>query len=377
MSGKLKNLLNSIKKQYSFLKDKKVVLLYSGGVDTSFLIKIFKEEVGVKELYAVTFDLGGFNKKEISKIIRRAKQLGAIHVYKNAKKDFVPYIQKAIQANAIYYGAHPLSSSLSRPLKSKLVLDIANKHACSAIVHGSTSLQNNAVRFNKSFSFLHKEKNIKIITPLEDIEISRELEYQYLALSNLEIEQNEDNLFSSDCNYWALEGEDGRIRKEAFFQPDEPFFHMTVNPTKALKHPEYLDIYFNKGIPISINKKKYSLLDLIEKLNKIAGKHGVGRYDSMEGRVQGFKEREIHEAPAASVLIEAHKDLERTILTNKELLDKGIADLKWIDKVCFGEWYALSTQKLNVYIESINKKITGTVRMELYKGHTRPVGRIV
>lgn len=350
----------------------RILLFFSGGLDTSFLLKWFTKEVG-SEVITVSFDLGG-DKIEIKKIEQRAKKLGSQkHLFIDAKKEFVDdYCWRAVRANAIFENAHPLSSSLSRPLMSKLGVKLARKYNCQAIMHGSNGWQNNSARFDTAIRVLADD--IEIVEPVMENNISREFEYEYLKQNGLQIDKKEDNLLSSDNNLWGREIEDGvleNIEKE----PNNKIYHITNSPESAPDKADYVDIEFLKGLPVRVNGKKLEPQKIVEYLNKIGGKHGVGRHDAMEDKIIGYKMREIHESPAATMLIVAHNDLETLVLPRKTLSIKNMVDLEWTELVCYGLWYHPLREELEAFIDKVNERVTGLIRMKLYKGSAKIVGR--
>jgi argininosuccinate synthase len=380
-----------LKKNYAQLKGKNVLLLYSGGLDTSFLTKFFSHDIGAK-VHTVSFDVGE-DQRENAKIKQRAEHLGALrHVHVDVKEPFAnDRCAKAILANALYQDSHPLSSSLSRPLMSEKAIELAKKFNCVGIIHGSSPWQNNAPRFNNALRSL--SKTIEPITPVLDNNISREHEDEYLRHFGVVIRKGEDKLYSADYNLWAPEAEDGVLQK-INKEPAESLFRLSKPPEHGPNQPQYVDIEFKHGLPIRYQAltpeeaKKQSevaltlpeqankpLLQMIPELNQLAGAHGVGRFDTLEHRPAGFKEREVHEAPAAAVIIEAKKELERSVLDQKTLNKKRADDRQWTEMVCEGDWFHPLTQSLMKTIEDMSQRTTGVVRMKLYKGSARAVAR--
>ena len=351
---------------------KKVLLFYSGGLDTSFLLKWFVEEVG-SEVITASFDLGG-DAIEVGTIEKRAKQLGATRfTLLDAKEQFVEeFCWRAVKANALFEGAHPLSSSLSRPLMSRLGVELARKYGCHAIVHGSNGWQNNSARFDTSMRVLADD--IEVLEPIMENDVSRDFEYEYLKKRHLTIDKGEDNLLSSDNNLWGREVEDG-VLEFPDREPEESIYRITSSPEAAPNKPEYVEIDFSHGVPVALNGRPQKPLAIVERLNAVGGKHGIGRYDAMEDKVIGFKMREIHESPAATLLILAHNDLETTVLPRKSLTVKNVVDLEWVELVCYGLWYHPLREELEALIDRCNRRITGSVRLKLYKGTARVVGR--
>jgi|GEM_PF-117418 len=392
LSPESHQIINQLKNKYSHLKNKNVLLLYSGGLDTSFLTKFFSHEVGAK-VYTVSFDVGE-DLREQSKIGDRAKLLGAIkHSHIDLKDPFAnDRCAKAIMANAFYQDSHPLSSSLSRPLMSEAAIGLAKQFNCVGVIHGSSPWQNNAPRFNNALRAL--SKTIEPITPVLDNNIPRNTEDEYLRHHGVIIRNSEDKLFSADYNLWAPEAEDGHLQ-QINRAPEESLFRMTKPVEKTPSKAQFIDLEFEKGLPTRYkfvenaenptaeNDVANSLKDLpkkplsglISELNQIAGEHGIGRYDTMEHRPAGFKEREVHEAPAATVMIQAKKELERTVLDQKTLNKKWADGRLWTEMVCEGDWFHPLVQHLGKSLEEMSQRVNGVVRMKLFKGNAMPIAR--
>lgn len=367
---KLNESLMINKSQYK--THKKILLLFSGGLDTSFLLKYFITEIDSK-IVALAFDLGG-ERVEINSLRKKALRLGANKfLLLDAKKRFVQnYCLKAIKANAIFGGAHPLSSSLSRPIMAELAIRVARRYKCTAIMHGANGWQNNSARFDTAIRVLAPE--IDIIEPIMEWGVKREFEQKYLAAQGVKIYLKEDSLLSSDNNIWGREVEDGALKK-SFSIPSNNIYHITQAPEQAPNRPYFSNIEFAHGIPIKLNGRALKPLKLIEKLNALGGKHGVGRHDAMEDKVIGYKAREIHESPAATILIKTHSDLETFILPKKTLRIKKFLDQEWLELACFGNWHHPLRETLEKFIDHTNKKVSGVVRLKLYKGSVNIVGR--
>jgi argininosuccinate synthase len=390
-SPELQTLIDQLKAKYAHLKGKNVLLLYSGGLDTSFLTKFFSHEVKAN-VYTISFDVGE-DQRERGKIAARAKELGAVtHLHKDLKEKFAnERCAQAIIANALYQDAHPLSSSLSRPLMSETAIDLAKEHGCVGVIHGSSPWQNNAPRFNNALASL--SKTIAPITPVLDNNISRNKEDEYLRHFGMIIRAGEDKIYSADYNLWAPEAEDGILQKINRIA-GENLFHITKSLESASNTPQYLDIEFEKGLPIRYalhsvehveknpetpttlaGQASKPLLNLIPELNQIGGEHGIGRYDTLEHRPAGFKEREVHEAPAATMIIQAKKELERCVLDQKSLNKKAADGRLWTEMVCEGDWYHPLTRSLSKSLEEMSQRTNGVVRLKLFKGTAMPVAR--
>jgi argininosuccinate synthase len=355
----------------AYARHSKILLLYSGGLDTSFLLKYFSDELGI-EVFTVVFQLGG--EEEVFVCESRAYALGSRrHIASDARDEFVnSYCLPALKANALFDRAHPLSSSLSRPLMAKIGVQLARKFGCTAIMHGSNGWQNNSARFDSAIRAL--DPGLQLLEPIMEQNISREFEFAYLRSKGVEIQKKEDNLLSSDNNIWGREVEDG-ILERASEEPAEDIYRITANAEFCPDQPEYMDIQFKNGIPIALNGKISSLREMVESLNVTAGKHGIGRHDAFEDKVIGYKMREIHESPAATVLIQAHHDLESLVLPRKTLSVKRYLEQQWIELVCFGGWFHPLRHQLDVFIDATNDRVNGTIRLKFFKGLSTIVGR--
>jgi argininosuccinate synthase len=355
-----------------YRKFTRVLLFFSGGLDTSFLLRFFTKELGV-EVYTVSFDLGGDN-RERSLVTARAQQLGSTrHITIDGREEFVrEYCYRAIKANAIYEGAHPLSSSLSRPLMAKKGVELAQQLGCTAIMHGSNGWQNNSARFDTMIRSLTRD--IEIIEPVMEQNLSRDFTYQYLQLCGVTIDKRQDNLMSSDNNLWGREVEDG-VLEVSDREPSPDIYRMTVDPIFAPNEAEYVTVDFDNGIPTRINGNLLDPIQLVETLNLIGGKHGIGRHDAYEDKIIGHKVREIHESPAATMLIQAHRDLQTFTVPKRTLPVKSYMDSLWTDLACFGLWSHPLREQAEAFIDKVNERVSGTVRLKLYKGLALVVGR--
>lgn len=352
------------------LKGKKVVLLYSGGLDTSVMLKWIQEEYSC-DLVSVTCDVGQPN-KNFGHIEQKAHNLNVKkHYTLDVKEEFVnEYVFPALKANALYEGSYPLHSALSRPLLAKQAIQIAEKEKAVAISHGCTGKGNDQVRINITAYTLNPA--IKIIQPIVEWGMLRDQEEEYAKTHNIPIPAK--SKYSIDENLWgrSIECSDLEYPDQ---EPPADAFEWTKNPVEAPNDPEYVDLAFEKGIPTSLNDESMDGVRLIETINKIAGKHGIGRIDHLEDRIVGMKSREIYESPGAVVLITAHKDLEKAICTSQEFAFKQLVDQQWAYLCYAGLWMNPLREDLNAFIDKINKRVTGTVRLKLYKGNALVVGR--
>ncbi|RLE50781.1 MAG: argininosuccinate synthase [Candidatus Methanomethylicota archaeon] len=348
----------------------RVVLAFSGGLDTSVLTCLLQEKYGA-EVITLTLDLG--QNKDFSEIAWRSEKLGAIEHYTiDAKMEFAAnHVLPALKANALYEDKYPISSALSRPLIALKLVEIAKKVDADAVAHGCTGKGNDQVRFEITIKALAPE--LKIIAPVRELGLTRDWEVNYALKKNLPVKIKSDP-YSIDENLWGRSIECG-ILEDPAAEPPEEVFEWTVNPIDAPDKPEYVTIEFNEGCPISINGEKLDLVNLIKKLNFIGGKHGVGRIDHIEDRVIGIKSREVYEAPAAIILIEAHRELEKLTLTRQEVLFKKIIDWKWTNLIYEGLWVDPLRSDLEAFINSTQMRVSGEVKVKLFKGHCIIVGR--
>ncbi|MEM3058589.1 MAG: argininosuccinate synthase [Methanomassiliicoccales archaeon] len=355
----------------SISKNKRVVLAYSGGLDTSVAIRWLKERYGF-EVIAVSVDVG--QPGNINEDIARAKQIGAVNAYAvDAKEDFAKnYIFPALKANALYQGTYPLSTAIARPLIAKILVDVANKENANYIAHGCTAKGNDQVRFDVSIGAL--APHIEIIAPMREWVMTREDEIEYAKIHKIPSKVKKESPYSTDENLWGRSVECGLL-EDATQEPPEDAFEWTASPLNAPDDPEYIDIGFEKGIPVSLNNEFMEPVKIIGKLNELAGKHGVGRIDHIEDRLVGIKSREVYECPAATVLINAHRDLEKLVLPRDVLSFKRIVEQKYAELIYDGLWFSPLKEALDAFIEKTQEFVTGKVRVKLYKGSAIPVGR--
>ena len=346
----------------------KAVLAYSGGLDTSVILKLMKEKLGA-EVVTVTVDVG--QKDDFQKIEEKAYKFGAVnHYHIDAKEEFAEkYVSKAIKANALYEKAYPLATALARPLIAEKLVEVAKKEGADVIAHGCTGKGNDQVRFNLGIAALSPD--IEILQPVAEWNLSRDWEMEYAKKHGIPVSEK---TYSIDENIWGRSIEGG-ILEDPSAEPPEEIFEWTVSPNLAPDEPEYVTIDFENGIPVSLNGEPMGLLDIITSLNEIAGKHGVGRIDHIEDRTVGIKSREVYEAPAAIALIKAHYDLEKLILTKWVLEFKESVDAKWGWLVYTGLWFEPLREALDAFIDEVEKEVNGTVKLKLWKGNAVVVGR--
>lgn len=350
---------------------KKVVLAYSGGLDTSVAIRWLQEKYDV-DVIAVSVDVG--QPGDIKGNIQRAKTIGAVNAYAiDAKKEFVQeYCFPALKANAMYEDNYPVCTSIARPLIAKLLVDVARKEGASYIAHGCTAKGNDQVRFDVSIGALAPD--LEIIAPMREWVMTREDEIDYAKEHDIPIKVKKASPYSTDESIWGRSIECGVI-EDAWQEPPEDAFEWTTSPLKAPERPEFVEIGFEKGIPVSLNGKRMNGVDLVTKLNALAGKHGVGRIDHVEDRLVGIKSREIYECPGAITLITAHKDLEKLVLPKDVLKFKAEVDQKYAELAYDGLWFSTLKACFDAFIDKTQEFVAGTVRMKLFKGSATVVGR--
>jgi argininosuccinate synthase len=346
------------------------VLAYSGGLDTSVMIKWLQEKYNA-EVITVTVNVG--QPENLTEAEEKANNLGVLKHYSiDAKDEFAKdYVFPAIKANALYEGKYPISTTLSRPLIVKKMVEIAEKQGATALAHGCTGKGNDQVRFDIAIGAL--APGLKIIAPVREWSMTRTEEIEYAKANGISVSIAAKK-YSIDQSIWGRSIECG-ILEDASQEPPEDAYEWTTSPEKAPDTPEYVTIKFVAGVPIVLNRKALSPLALIEALNEKAGKHGVGRIDHIEDRMIGIKSREIYECPAANVLIDAHKDLEKMVLTRHEVLFKQQIDAQWTFLAYAGLWLDPLKEDLDAFINKSQENVTGEVRVKLYKGKAQIVGR--
>lgn len=351
------------------MKDK-VVLAFSGGLDTSVSIKWLQEKQKV-DVITATVDVGqGDNLKEIEE---KAYKIGVKKHYSiDAKKEFVDdYVFPSIKANGLYEGKYPLATALARPLIASKLVEVAEKEGASAVSHGCTGKGNDQVRFDVTIKALNP--SLKIIAPVREWNMSRDEEIKYAKKHDIPI-QIKKSVYSIDQNLWGRSIESGPL-EDPSNEPSNEVFEWTTPIEKTPDRAEYINIEFENGIPVSINGKSGNMVQIITQLNQTVGKHGVGFIDHMEDRLVGIKSRETYEAPAATAIIEAHKDLEKLVLTRHELQAKAPIEQQWAWLVYSGLWVEPLIDALNAFIDETQKRANGSVKLKLYKGSCRVVGR--
>jgi argininosuccinate synthase len=350
---------------------KKVVLAYSGGLDTSCAIKWLKDRG--YDVIAYIGDVG--QGEDYAQVEKRALKTGASRVYVgDLRQEFIDdFILPTLQANASYEGKYLLATALTRPLIAKHLVEVAHREKANVIGHGCTGKGNDQVRFEVTAHIL--DPKLEIVAPVREWEFkSREEEIDYAKRHNIPLNVTKKKVYSIDKNLWGISIECG-VLEDPFVEPPKDAYQLTVAPEDAPNKPTYIEVGFHKGVPIKINGKKMELAELIATLNEIAGKNSIGRVDMVENRLVGIKSREIYEFPAATCLYIAHKDLESLVLDRELLHFKQSLEYKYAELVYYGLWYTPLKKALDAFIKETQKSVTGTVRLKLYKGNCVVVAR--
>ena len=347
--------------------NEKVVLAYSGGLDTSVCIR-YLQTLHKLDVITVTVDCG--QQDDFKEIEKKADAIGAVkHVYIDAREDFArDYIVPSIKANGLYQGKYPLATALARPLIAAKAVEVAKKEGAIAVAHGCTGKGNDQIRFDVTMRALSPD--LKIIAPIRDLNLTRDLEISFAKEQNIPI-SSEAKKYSIDINLWGRALEGGKIEEADFEPPEDAFQFINFQNDKA----GYMEIEFEEGIPVAVDDEHIPLVGLIQYANDVAGGHGIGIIDQIEDRVVGIKSREVYEAPAALAIIEAHKDLEKMVLTKHELAFKQIVDNQWSWLAYSGLWQDPLRTDLDKFIDATQNRVSGKVRLKMEKGSLRVVGR--
>ena len=350
----------------------KVILAYSGGLDTTVIIPWLKENYDY-DVVAVCVDVG--QGTETDGLEEKAIKTGAVKYYLlNVEDEFVvDYVYPTVKANAVYEGKYLLGTSIARPLIAKKLVEIAHKENATAICHGATGKGNDQVRFELGIKAL--DPDLKIIAPwrIWDIQ-SREDEIAYLEKRGIEAPMKKGDTYSRDKNLWHLSHE-GLELEDPSIEPDyEKILHLSTTPENAPDKPEYIEIEFEKGIPVKINGNSYSPSGMIKKLNEIGGKNAIGTIDLVENRVVGMKSRGVYETPGGTILYAAHMELEYLCLDKQTQSFKSIVSNKFAELAYSGEWFTPLMEALIAFVDETQKTVTGTVKLKLYKGNIIPAG---
>ncbi|MGI0078499.1 MAG: argininosuccinate synthase [Nitrososphaerales archaeon] len=348
----------------------KVVLAYSGGLDTSVSIKWIKEKYGL-DVVTCTIDVG--QKEDLSAIGEKARKIGAVNHYTiDAREEFVKdYVFKSIKANGLYEGSYPLSTALARPLLAEKLVRVAEEEGAVAVAHGCTGKGNDQVRFDVTVKSMNP--SLRVIAPVREWNLNREDEIKYAQKHGIPISRKK-SMFSTDQNLWGRSIESGPL-EDPYTEPPEEAFEWCVAANNAPDKAEYLEVVFEAGIPVSVDGKEVDPINLVNYVNSKAGLNGFGIIDHIEDRLVGIKSREVYECPAALTLIASHKDLEKLVLTRHELSFKSKVEEEWSWLVYSGLWLEPLRFALDAFIESTQSRVSGTVRVKFYKGSMQIVGR--
>ncbi len=350
---------------------KKVVLAYSGGLDTSCCVRWLKDRGW--DVVCFMADLG--QELDIKTAQKRAKAAGASKLYiKNLRKEFIEdFIWPTLKADAVYEGKYYLATALGRPLIGKYLVEIAKQEGAIAIAHGCTGKGNDQVRIELAVRMLNPK--LKIIAPVREWEFkSREEEIEYCKKNNIPIDVTKKKVYSIDENLWGVSIECG-VLEDPNVEPPAGAYQITKDPAKVKKAPVYIEVEFREGIPIGLNGKKMNHETIIKELNKIGGDFGIGRVDMVEDRLVGIKSREIYESPAAQILYTAHRELEMLVLDRDLLHFKQLVANRFAQLVYFGLWYSSLRKALSAFVEETQKRVTGSVRLKIGAGWVMVVGR--
>ena len=352
---------------------KKVVLAYSGGLDTSVIVPWLKNNYGNCEVICFAADLG--QNEELHGLEEKAIASGASKlIVMDLREEFLTdYVFPTMQAGAVYEREYLLGTSIARPLIAKKLVDIAEAEGADAVSHGCTGKGNDQVRFELTIMALNPK--LKVIAPWREWEIkSREDAIKYAIQYNIPIQQTEKDIYSRDRNIFHLSHEGGLL-EDPWNDPDRKMFQLTVSPEEAPDKPVYIEIGFDEGNPVSLDGEPLKALELFTRLNKVAGQHGVGRVDIVENRLVGMKSRGIYETPAGTVIYRAHQALESICLDKYTMHYKDSVSVKYAELVYNGMWFMQLREALDAFVKATQQKITGTVRMKLYKGNVIIAGR--
>ncbi len=346
----------------------KAVLAFSGGLDTSVVIKYLQEKHNL-DVVTVTVDVG--QEDNLKKISAKAESLGVVQHYNiDARQEFVDsFIFPAIKANALYQKKYCLATALARPLIAQKVVEIARKENASALAHGCTGKGNDQVRFDVTY---RSGSNLPIIAPIRDLNLTRDVELKYAQRHSIPIDTTAKR-FSIDQNLWGRAIEGGEMEDSFSEPPDDAF--IWVKTKNLPDRPQYLEIKFENGTPVAADGKRLRPIELIKYVNKKAGANGIGIVDHIEDRVVGIKSREVYETPGATCIIEAHTDLEKMVLTKHELKFKAMVDSEWSWLAYSGLWQDPLKTDLDMFINATQKRVSGTVKLKMFKGSLRVVGR--
>jgi argininosuccinate synthase len=343
----------------------RVALAFSGGLDTTVCVPLLEEEYGHDEVIGVTVDVGQ-PEEEFAEAEETAEALGLEHYVVDAKREFAETCFRGVQANATYQG-YPLGTALARPVIAKAILEVAEEHDCDALAHGCTGKGNDQLRFEAVW----RASDLEVIAPVRELGLTREWEIEYAAEKDLPVEAGNEGVWSIDTNLWSRAVEGGELENPNYVPPEE-IYEWTQAPTGD---STLVEITFDNGIPVAVDGEELEPVSLIQHLNTLAGKYGVGRTDVMEDRMLGLKVRENYEHPAATVLLNAHQALEDLVLTKEERSFKTGVDHRWSEKAYEGLISGPLVKALEGFIAVTQEKVTGTATIKLEGGQARVVGR--
>ncbi len=350
---------------------KKIVLAYSGGLDTSVAIKWLADRG--YDIVCYMGDVGQGSDNEKSK--KRALKIGASKCkIGDLKEKFITdYAFRALKAGALYQGKYNMATSLSRPIIAEAMVDFAKAEGAVAVAHGCTGKGNDQVRFEVTFHI--KAPNLKVIAPVREWELTtRESEIDYAKKHGIPIEQTKKKLYSVDVNLWGISVEGGKLEDPGIEAPKDTYISVK-RPEEAPDKPEYVTVSFSRGIPCAVNGKKYKPVEFVKKLNKLGNVHGVGRIDMVEDRLVGIKSREIYEAPASAILYTAHRALEELVLDREVRKYKQLVSERYAHLIYNGLWFTPLKEAIDAFVDSTQKNVKGDVKLKLYKGSVTVIGR--
>jgi argininosuccinate synthase len=352
------------------LEGKKVVLAYSGGLDTSVCVKWLEQQGATP--YALYLDLG--QGEPATDVRAKALKIGAADAFvRDAKVEYCEeYVAPAIKANALYGGKYPLFTALGRPLIAKKLVEAAREVGATHIAHGSTGKGNDQVRFDVTTASIAPD--LTVVAPVRDWNMSRPEEMEYAEQHGIPVPTTKDSPYSVDENIWGRSIEAGPL-EDPDHEPTRDVFELTAAPEEAPDEPRYVEIGFEEGLPTSLDGQEMALVELIAALNDVVGAHGVGRVDMIEDRLVGIKSREIYEAPAALAIIQAHRELESMTLTKDVLRFKATVEQRYAELTYDGLWFTPLKAALDAFVGETQKTVTGVVRLKLYKGSSTIAGR--
>ncbi|PWH16564.1 MAG: argininosuccinate synthase [Anaerolineae bacterium] len=350
----------------------KVVLAYSGGLDTSVIVPWLKENYGC-EVVCFTADVGQV--EELEGLEAKALASGASQlIVRDLREEFArDYLFRLLRAGAVYERKYLLGTSIARPLIAKHQVEVAHQVGADAVAHGATGKGNDQVRFELTYMAL--DPRLKVIAPWREWDIrSREDAIAYAQKHNVPIKASLKSIFSRDGNLWHLSHEGGPL-EDPWNEPEEEMFQLSVSPQNAPDQPETIEIGFESGTPVSLNGEKLSPATLIERLNRLGGKHGIGRVDLVENRLVGMKSRGVYETPGGTILLAAHRELESLTLDKETLHFKDLVALKYAELVYNGQWFSPLREALDAFVDNTQGPVSGEVRLKLYKGNLLVAGR--